>query len=231
MQNEPTRLNVNQINRMTSGLLDIQISRHPLSYEITIVFNHVEVDIYHDTTSHEESRVNKLAIVRTDKDAEYIQQLFPDDILVDNEDTRVPYVVTMTLTGLKRKPKMGDFIIYKDLQYSVSKVKPLNEKVDNVITVLMYPTRDEAFTVPIDLKLLDVFLYDEDLNPVETLQGMVGRSLIADVVYDGDPRRYSFDGEEWHDLTMNRIKFVVDSPDMYLYIQDADENVSDYRLP
>lgn len=231
MQNEPSRLNTNQINRVTSGLIDIQISRHPLSYEITIIFNKVEVDIYHDTTSFEEYRINKLAVVRTDRDAEYIQQLFPDDILVDDEDHRVPYVVTMTLTGLKRKPKVGDYIIYKDTQFTVSKVKPLNEKVDEVLTLLMYPSRDETYSAPIDLKLLDVFLYDLNLNPIESLQGHVGEDLIADVVYDGDPRRYSFDGENWTELTMNRIKFNAYSPDMVLYIQDADENVSDFRLP
>lgn len=230
MQNEPTRLNVNQINRMTSGLLDIQISRHPLSYEITIIFNRVDVDIYHDITSHEEYRINKLAVVRTDRDAEYVQQLFPDELLIDDEEHRVPYVVTMTLTGLRRKPKAGDEVIYKDTQFTISLVKPLNEKVDSVLTFLMYPSRDEAFTVPTDLKLLDVLLYDTDLNPIETLKGNVGRELIADVVYDGDPRRYSFDGENWLDLTMNRIKFTVLLEEMTLYIQDAEDNVSDYLI-
>lgn len=216
---------VNQVNKFTCGLADIQIGRHPLRQNVVLIFNSTDYDIYRDATTVEETRINKLCIVERDKDLFYIQELLGDDFLVDDNEM-LPWIITMTITDLPRILKQDDVIIIDDLKFTVSRVKPINQRLNSVLTVLAYPERTDTEDT---LDIIDVIVTVDGLE-VESLYEFVGEEVLLEVVYGGKPLFRSFDGTTWEPFEYKFKYTPLSIVPVTLSIKDITETVVTFDI-
>lgn len=199
---------ISNIDRFTSGMADIQITRHPLRSLVIVVFNDTTYDVYKDGTTVETERINKLAIVERDKDLMYVQELLGDEFLID-EDERNPWIVTMTTTGLTRTLKGDDVLIIDGNVFTVSKLKPINKRIQSVITLLVYP-ENTNFT---DAFKLDSLIITKDEVIVESLYINLNEVHVIEIVYGGLPLFYSsnYDVEDLESVVWTAFvyKFLI----------------------
>lgn len=215
---------VKQISNFTSGLVDIQIARHPLRSQVVIIFNETVYDIYKDATTEEVSRVNKYAIVERDKDRFYIQDWLGEEFLDDDLD-KVPWLLTFTTTSLVRIPKHDDVIVIEGVKFTVARVKPINSRIKSVITVLVYPERTDSGNELI-VHSVNVTKGGEAVSAYAN----IGEDLILEMIYGGVPIEYSIDKEdpstgEWLEFNY-KVKFnpSVNEP-YFLFIRDTESTL------
>lgn len=210
-------LRVKQISNFTSSIVDLQISRHPLRSRVVVVFNTTNYDIYKDATNVESSRVNKWAIVEKEKDLHYIQQLLDDDFLID-DDAQLPWMITMTLSGLPRLPKQDDVIIIDGLKFTVARVMPIHKRIKSVLTAFVYPERSEVVDPS---KLVSVKLF-KDGDSITSYKDYIGEELVLEIIYGGTPEWVSLDGINWEPFE-TRIVFTPEEEDenIILYVKES----------
>jgi len=204
---------VKQINKFISGIVDRQIVLHPLRSNIIIIFNETVYDIYRDATSVEADRVNKLAIVEKDKDIFYIQEWLDEPEFLDAEGLS-PWVITMSLKGLPRVPKQDDHIVIDGRKHTVHRVKPINKRIESVISVLTYPERENEIDL---LELFKVILYSDKVK-VENINHHYDEDVILEFVYGGKPTHYKVGTGSWVPFNY-RIKVNL-IPDLLVSIKD-----------
>ena len=74
----------------------------------------------------------------------FVQDLFGD--LIEDE-SKIPWLVQMTLTGLPRLVNNGDNIIVEDVAYTVAKVAPVHRLNDGILRLLIYVERGVKPTI------------------------------------------------------------------------------------
>lgn len=167
---------INRIDKYACGMLDLQMARHPLSCEVIVIFNDVMRDHYQDAVGVESSRVKKIALVRKNTDMNYVQEI--GDVLLEDNLQELPWIVSMTKTGLPRIPKMDDQIAIDGIKYTISMVKPVNRNIPSIVELLIYPERTSQ---------------EEYLDIIS----VTVRDRCIDIMYQGKPLEYSYDGECW----------------------------------
>ncbi len=207
------------IKRFQQGMADILISRHNLRRQVLVSLRDVDHDIYLDEQdSQEEARVAKYAIIEMNPDMFFVQEQFdnfdiPDDIL--------PFIVTITMSGMPRPLRLNDWVIVDGKIYVVSKVKPTNRELGGVIQCLVYPMRDS--------RLIDDPLA---IYRIRFRQGLVevpwrealGTTVVMELIYGGCPHWMSFDGVKWAQFFFqSRLELPSDAK--RLYLMDADKKV------
>lgn len=205
------------IRRYQQGMADILISRHNLRRQVLVSFRDVNHDIYLDEQdSQEESRVAKLAIIEMNPDMFYVQEQFdnldiPDDIL--------PFVVTLTLSGMPRPLRLNDWVIVEGKIYVVSKVKPTNRELGGVIQCLVYPMRDSRLIDdPLAIYRIRFRLGLEEIPWREAL----GKTVVMELIYGGCPHWMSFDNVKWSQFFF-QSRIILPEDAKTLYIMDADK--------
>lgn len=128
------------LNNWAAGIMDIWLSRTQLTSKVTLIFTKIVRDHYQDATHEECCRVEKLAAVKKNTDMNYVQELLGDILLEDNLE-QIPWVVSLTMTGLPRIPKMDDHIIIDGVKYTISMVIPKNRHIKSLLSLLVYPER------------------------------------------------------------------------------------------
>lgn len=208
------------IDRLSSGLADVRISRSPLRKDVVICLNKADEDIYRDVvTSQEFYRVNKQAIVQKNPSMYYVQETY--GILLEPED-QLPWVVIVTLTDLPRPLKLNDRIVVSGVVYVVSKVKPTNRELGSIIECLVYPERDTTL-VNDPLAIYKVrFREGASEVPVDDVRG---KSAIMDVIYGGCPRYMSFDGSDWR-MFSPRSRVLVPEQATQLFVKDEESKTA-----
>ena len=204
-------LNKEALNYFASSMVDLQLDRNPLAQEVIVIFNSVTRDHYQDSVVVEECRIKKMAIVKKDPDMSYVQQL--GDILLE-DDEHVPWIVSLTTTGLLRIPKQDDQILIDGTRYYVSYVKPANRSVDSIINLSIYPDR-----------------YDEDKLQVYSLS--VLEDGCIDILYGGQPIEMSFDIDSIADKSKREeFKSIVSFPtdEGVLVLFDPEGNYVTYKF-
>lgn len=199
------------LNRFAAGMADIQLERNQLAQEVIVVFNEVHFDHYQDSRTVEQCRVKKRAMVKKDTDMNYVQQ--EGAILLEEYDS-LPWIVSLTITGLPRIPKMDDAVLIDGALYTISAVKPANRQIESIILLSIYPERSTHE----GLKLISV----SDLG-----------DGYMDIVYGGAPIEYSFSPESVSDQSV-RLPFVSRPPfplsdgvplkEGTLYVYDYEDN-------
>lgn len=165
--------NTEALNLFAAGMADIQMDRNPLAQEVILVFNEVSRDQYQDSIVIEECRVKKQAMVKKNVDMEYVQQ---EGVVLLEEYDSLPWVVSLTITGLPRNPRLDDSILIGGILYTVSSVKPSNRSVDSILLISIYPDRS-------NIEQLQLFSI-----------GDCGDGYM-DVLYGGYPKEYAFTSE------------------------------------
>lgn len=215
---------VQAIDRYSRMMADIRISRHPLRKHVLCIFTDKEYDIYQDSTTTESERLKKLAIVQKNPDLDYVQEL--DDVLMDDGD-HIPWVVTMTLTGLPRTPRQDDYLIIEGVKYAISKVGPINRSVRGVVDCMIYPERTHStdalhiYGVTIRNKTT-VYpnLQESTIMPIDATEPQNSPVVVLDMVYGGNPIQQSIDGLKWAPFT-SFIKYpVISEQDVVVYLRD-----------
>lgn len=195
-------LNKEALNYFASSMVDLQLDRNPLSQEVILIFNKVQRDHYQDSIVTEEGRVKKRAIVKKDLDMSYVQQL--GDVLLEDDDDHIPWIVSMSMTNLIRIPRTDDQILIDGVRYYVSYVKPVNRSIDSIVNISIYPDRN-----------------DEDKLAIYSLQKL--NDGFVDILYGGNPKQIAFDSRAISDPDV-RLEFesIVKFPSEYgrVYIFD-----------
>lgn len=195
-------LNKEALNYFASSMVDLQLDRNPLSQEVIMIFNKVQRDHYQDSITTEEGRVKKRAIVKKDPDMSYVQQL--GDVLLEDDDDHIPWVVSMSMTNLIRIPRTDDQVLIDGVRYYVSYVKPVNRSIDSIVNISIYPDRN-----------------DEDRLAIYSLQKL--NDGFVDILYGGNPKQIAFDSRAISDPD-SRIVFesIIKFPSEYgrVYIFD-----------
>ena len=167
-----------------------------------MIFNKVQRDHYQDSITTEEGRVKKRAIVKKDPDMSYVQQL--GDVLLEDDDDHIPWVVSMSMTNLIRIPRTDDQVLIDGVRYYVSYVKPVNRSIDSIVNISIYPDRN-----------------DEDRLAIYSLQKL--NDGFVDILYGGNPKQIAFDSRAISDPD-SRIVFesIIKFPSEYgrVYIFD-----------
>ena len=125
-------------------MADIVIGLNPLAQNATIVFNKIEKDHYDDSRAIEEGRMEKRILLSKKADLFFVQDLFGD--LIEDE-SKIPWLVQMTLTGLPHLVNNGDNIIVEDVAYTVAKVAPVHRLNDGILRLLIYVERGVKPTI------------------------------------------------------------------------------------
>jgi len=131
-------------NHFRRTMADIVIGLNPLAQNATIVFNKIEKDHYDDSRAIEEGRMEKRILLSKKADLFFVQDLFGD--LIEDE-SKIPWLVQMTLTGLPRLVNNGDNIIVEDVAYTVAKVAPVHRLNDGILRLLIYVERGVKPTI------------------------------------------------------------------------------------
>jgi hypothetical protein len=132
---------VEHLNEYRTGMADIALEFNALSQVVHITFMTKETDIYGDTTDAVESELDKLAVVTKNPDMSYVQDLF--GYLGEDREDEIPWLVKLTLTDMPRIIRHDDRILIGEIEFSVSKVTPINRLNDGLLKVLVYPERGD----------------------------------------------------------------------------------------
>lgn len=206
-----------QINKLSAGMLDMTLSRNPYSKEVFISFNNASRDHYQDADLYELTRIKKVAVVTRNTDMEYTQMLDTPELQLDND--KVPYDVTMSITGLPRLLHLDDSITIDNVKYRVSAIKPFNRDIDKVITVTVYPERVN-YQTPLHLYAISFY----NLNG-ELLQELpdTRQELILEFVYSGTPTSVGISLSEVDYPFSKRVKAIYDpAVTSTIWLQDGD---------
>ena len=213
---------VKHLNRFSCGMADIQILRNPLSLEVIVVFNDISYNHYQDSQICESERVKKIAVVKKNPEMSYVQEL--GDVLLEDDPDKIPWIVSMTTTGLSRIPKFNDHVVIEGIKYTISKVKPVNRNIDSLINIFIYPERNDPQDL---LSIIDIKFLDS--NEEITTKQNEGKTII-DILYGGFPKKMSFDDEHWFDFR-SRIKFEQNTNGSFtLNIDDQNIEISDLNF-
>lgn len=138
-----------------TGMTDIKIHRHPLKSVVIITFCHVHRDIYGDTSSipELEGSYQKECIIQKNPNLDYINNAIGE--LLNDGDT-LPWIMIVTLTGLPRTLRQGDYATIDDVVYKVSGVKPCNRNNSDVIQCFLHPERGD-FEIDQDIPSVNEF--------------------------------------------------------------------------
>lgn len=135
-----------KINNFHTRMTEYKILRHPLKTNIEVTLCEVTKDIYGDSTSVPEQKVNKVCVIQKTMDMDYLNTAL--GILME-ENEKLPWLVYLTLIGLPRTLMHGDYITADGEVYKVSAVRPVNRQNPNVIRLLIHPERDDFdVTIP-----------------------------------------------------------------------------------
>lgn len=186
-----------------ASLTDINYDHNPLSLECIFIVNEAVYDQYQDMTRVERDRVKKRCIVKKNPEMYYVQE-FGEDLLEDTDE--IPWIVSITSTNLKEKPKAFDQILIQGVKYTISKVKPINRNVEAVFNCVVYPERSED-----DFLQVYKVLYSEG---------------VLSIVWGGDPKEMSFDGETWIPF---KSFFSLQEKPSKLYLKD-NETIVEYDI-
>lgn len=182
------------LTRFARGMGDIHVSRSPLRRDVLVGLHTIKMDVYQDVESEEWARFYKQAVIRKNVDMDYVQTHF-GEFLVEDSDSKIPWGVEMTMTGLPRVPQIKDRIFHEGLIYSVSSVRPFNRDVDSIVYCMVYPERTE-YSEP--LGVLSVRFRLGSTPVLVTDLPSEATSLLVDVIWTGCPREMSFDlGQSW----------------------------------
>ncbi len=191
------------LNKFAAGIADLNIAHNPCHSEIAVVFNDVVLDQYQDSVVKETQRVNKLAVVSKNPDMSYVQEL--GDVLLEDTD-QLPWLISLTITGLPRIPRFNDCVIIDGVKYTISKVKPMNRNLQSLLILMVYPERTNYHDA---LAIYDIkfFINGKKFN---NLPYGYQDLMVMEVTYGGKPTEYSFDGVKWFPFKSNRIPFLLD---------------------
>lgn len=155
-------------------MTDINYEHNPLSLECIYIVNDSVYDQYQDMVRIEKDRIKKRCIVKKNPEMYYVQE-FGEELLEDTDE--IPWIVSITATGLPSKPKAYDQLLIQGVKYTISKVKPVNRNVEAVFCCVVYPERSE----------------DDELQVAKAVYSQGVLSLT----WGGSPSEMSFDGEHW----------------------------------
>lgn len=205
------------LGNLATGILDMQMARNPLASEVVLVFVNSVYDQYQDATVVETDRVKKYGMVKKNVDMEYVQEL--GDILVEDDLEHLPWLVSVTMTGLPRQPRQNDQILVDGLLYTISAVRPMNRNMDTVVNLFFYPER--VVEEPLDIRYVSFLNLDGTVNSTP----QEGDSGILDIVYCGGPKQLSFDNQTWVDFA-SRVAFQWPSQSFNIYLTDGSNIIS-----
>lgn len=145
---------LDRVCHFMTGMFDVKVRRHPLRQRVVITFCDVVRDHYGDTHSTPVERYSKLIILKRNPDLSYINNAI--GVLLDDGND-LPWIMYLSLTGLPRTLRMGDYVTIDSIDYKVSNVKPCNRENPNIIACMLHPERTE-FSVkeqlPFDVNVL-----------------------------------------------------------------------------
>lgn len=136
------------LNEFSRVMGDLRIDTHPASQDVKVILTEKTYDVFNDVTHSPKEEITKRALVTKKNVLEYVQALFTE-LLVENEE-QFPYLVTMTTTGLPRVLQADDQIEIDDEIYTVSKVHLGNRSQDTIIRCLVYNERGNIEEEQID---------------------------------------------------------------------------------
>lgn len=198
------------LSKYYAGMTDLNFSHNPLSQECIFIVNDIEYDQYQDAVKVERCRVKKRCLVKKNPDMYYVQE-FNDELIEDTDE--IPWIVSITITDLKEKPKASDQILINGLKYTISKVKPINRNVEAVFNCLVYPERYEED---------DLALYE-----VTYCNG------VLSFVWGGNPTEIALD-EDAVSIKERRFKFEsfmrVNTRPNKVWVFDKEDNCVNYDL-
>lgn len=150
---------MDSITRFMTGMTDIKVHRHPLKSLVILTFCDVKRDIYGDSFSEVsvEGSYQKEIILQKNPNLDYINSTIGE--LLDDGD-QLPWIMILTLTGLPRTLRHGDFMTVDGKAYKVSGVQPCNRENPNIIQAYCHPSRDFE---------LDIKPVTDDYNKFEKL--------------------------------------------------------------
>lgn len=190
-----------RLNGYARAMAEYNISRNPLREPVVLIFVKSWRDQYRDQHTMEVGRVLKYAAVSRNVDIDYVQELGGDLLQIDNE--RQPYIVSLTDSDLPRLPQQGDRVLYDGVLYSVAKVKPFNRQINSLIQLIVYPER--AMADP--MRLYDVrVLAGDTLQPIEPSRLSEGEQVVLEFAWGGAPTLYTVDGWQTSGAFAPRVK-------------------------
>lgn len=201
------------LNQYAQRMADITISRNPLRKSIFVEYRDKDYDQYLDVRARQNARYWKQAIVKKNPDLSYVAETF--DTLIDDTDT-LPWIVTITQTGLPHNPQHEDLIIIDGQRYVIAQVKPVNRDLEVLISCLVYPDRDEVE----DRIAVYKVTFRKDLTPL-SLEEARGSFCCMDIIYGGNPLEMSFDEKTWLDFGRQTIQSIPEDAEI-LYIKDSE---------
>lgn len=139
----------NILDVYAAGMADIWLSRNQTASDVVIIYNKIIRDQYQDAIHKEVARVKKKAIVKKDPSMNYVQELLGEVLLEDNLN-QIPWIVSVTMTGLPRAPRMDDQIIIDDIKYTISMVLPKNRFLRSMLSMFIYPERVDDSIEPVE---------------------------------------------------------------------------------
>lgn len=131
---------LSKVCRFMTGMFDVKVRRHPLKQRVVITFCDVVRDHYGDTHSTPVERYSKLIILKRNPDLSYINNAL-GILLDDGKD--LPWIMYLSLTGLPRTLRVGDYVTIDNIDYKVSNVKPCNRENPNIIACMLHPNRTD----------------------------------------------------------------------------------------
>lgn len=131
---------LNKVCNYMTKMMDVKIRRHPLRLRVIITLCDVNRDHYGDPRSTPVEKLSKLVILRKNVDMDYINNAI-GVLLEDGE--HLPWIMILTLTGMPRTLRHGDYVTIEDLDYKISGVKPVNRENPDIIACFLHPERDD----------------------------------------------------------------------------------------
>lgn len=130
---------IEHLNEFRTGMADRALALNALSQLVQVKLMEKSVDIYGDTEVKLEAEVTKRVVVTKNPEMSYVANQF--DLLVEDDEDRIPWLVKLTQSGLPRLIRHDDRMIIGGIEYSVSAVSPINRLNDGLLKVLIYPER------------------------------------------------------------------------------------------
>lgn len=199
------------LDHYAATMADLQLSRNPLSEECILIFNTVTRDHYQDAVVTETVRVKKRCLIKKNLNMHYVQEE-GYELLEDTQE--LPWIISVTMTGLPRVPQMDDQVMVDGIKYTVAEVRPANRSIRSIVLLSVYP---ERAAIEDQLAIYSVTHYHTD---------------VVSIVYGGKPTAMSFSEESLGDKT-KRVKFrsFVHAPEGWtkLFVFDDNNNFAVYK--
>ena len=167
-----------------ANMADINFDHNPLSRYGIFILNNKSYDHYQDAVTYEEDRVLKKVILKKDEDLVYVQESDDNELLEDTD--QIPWLASLTATGLPRNPRAEDSILVGDILYTIAKVKPINRQTQSVFNCIVYPERTKD-------------------DPLQIYKADYNNGLLS-IVWGGQPLQIGFSEDSIADSSL-RVTF------------------------